>query len=263
VTAPEPDEPPIDDQLHRPEGAPAIERFLASGFFPGITAAHARRLVAHFGADTLRVIETAPVRLLEVAGIGRVRASRLAERWAEHRHLQDVAAMLRGHGVPTATAIRMIRHHGGDVMWLPTPPALIEAMLDLARVTAADHVVDLGAGDGALVLAAARRGARAHGVESNPELVAAARRHAADAGLADRATFAEGDLFAADLAAATVVALFLLPGLNLALRPRLRALRPGTRVVSNTWGMGDWAPAATVTLDDAALPWRAALLWIV
>lgn len=253
----------LDYQLVTPAGAAAIERFLASGYLDGVGPAIARRLVAAFGDDTLRVLDCSPARLAEVDGVGAVRASRIAAAYAEHRHVQDVAAMLRGHGVPTAFAIRMIRRHGGDVMWLPTPPSLVEAMLDLARVTATDHVIDLGAGDGALVLAAARRGARATGVESNPELVAAARAAAAAAGLDHLASFREGDLFTADLSAATVITLFLLPSVNAALRPRLRALAPGTRIVSNTWGMGDWPPDATVTLDDAALPWRTALLWTV
>ena len=252
----------VDYELRVPAGVAAIERFLSSGFIPGVGAELARRLVAHFGADTMRVIDTSPARLTEVAGVGRIRASRLAGMWAEHRHLHDIATMLRAHGVPAAFVSRIVRYRGGDVMWLPTPPALIEAMLDLARVTADDHVIDLGAGDGSMVLAAARRGARAHGVESNPELIAVARARAAEAGLADRATFAQADMFMADLAAATVITLFLLPSVNLTLRPRLRALRPGTRVVSNTWSIGDWALDAATTVDDA-LAWRTALLWIV
>ena len=251
----------VEYQLRIPGDVGEIERFLASGFIPGVGAELARRLVAHFGADTLRVIDTSPARLTEVSGVGRHRASVLAGWWAEHRHLHDLATMMRGNGVPAAFVSRMVRYRGGDVMWLPTPPALVEAMLDLAGIGAGDHVIDLGAGDGAIVLAAARRGARAHGIDSNPELIAVARARAAEAGLADRATFAQGDIFTAELADATAITLFLLPSVNLVLRPRLRALRPGTRIVSNTWDMGDWPPADRVTLDDESLPWRTALLW--
>jgi hypothetical protein len=253
----------IDVQLVTPVGVPAIERSLASGYFAGVGAAIARRIVAALGDDTLGVLDRSPARLADVEGIRAARASRIAAAYAEHRHLQDVATMLRGHGVPTGFAVRMVRRHGGDVMSLPTPPALVEAMLDLGRATAADHLIDLGAGDGALVLAAARRGARATGIDANPELVAAARAAAAGAGLGQLATFVEGDLFTADLAAATVITMFLLPSVNAALVPRLRALAPGTRIVSNTWGLGGWAPDARVTLDDDALPWRTALLWVV
>ena len=119
----------------------------------------------------------------------------------------------------------------------------VALMLEVAAVGPDDYLIDLGAGDGRIVIAAALRGARAHGVELQPQLVALARENAAAAGVADRARFLEGDIFAADLTGATVVTAYLFPEANLALRPKLLAeLPPGTRVVSNAFDMGDWQP---------------------
>ncbi|HVV81575.1 MAG TPA: hypothetical protein VHE35_00805, partial [Kofleriaceae bacterium] len=164
-----------DVHLRKPIGAAAIERFLGSGFFAGVGPADARAVVGRFGAETLRVLETAPDRIGEVDGLDDARAGALVDGYAAHCHRHDVMNLLRASGVGGAFASRTIGGSHADVMWLPTPPALIERMLDVAGVTAADHVIDLGAGDGALVLAAARRGARALGVESNGALVALAR----------------------------------------------------------------------------------------
>jgi len=135
-----------------------------------------------------------------------------------------------------------------EVPYVTTPEHVIEAMLELARVGPGDHVIDLGSGDGRIVIAAARRGATALGVEIDPRLVRESVANAERAGVAARTRFVEQDLFDTDLAPATVVTLYLLPGFNLRLRPRLLALRPGTRVVSHDWDMGDWAPERTVTL---------------
>ena len=151
---------------------------------------------------------------------------------------------------------------GKDVEWVPTPDALVDTMLAMAQVTPEDFVVDLGSGDGRTVIEAARLGARAVGVEYDAGLVALSRERAEAAGVGERARFVQADLFEADLTEATVVTLFLLPDLNLELRPRLLQLPPGTRVVSNTWDMGDWAADETVVLDPCP-GFCTALLWIV
>ena len=127
-------------------------------------------------------------------------------------------------------------------MWVPTPPELVEKMLDMAQVTPQDFVMDLGSGDGRNIIAAAKRGARAIGVEFNPEMVALSRRKAQEAGVADRATFIEGDMFEADISKATVLALFLLPSNLDKLAPKFLALRPGTRIVNNTFVVTGWEP---------------------
>lgn len=155
---------------------------------------------------------------------------------------------------------------GKDVVWLPTPQVLVDKMLDLAKVTPTDFVVDLGSGDGRTVITAARRGARALGVEYDPDMVDLSRRNAQQAGVAERAQFVKEDLFSTDLSRATVVTMFLLPELNLKLRPRILALRPGTRIVSNSFDMGDWEPDETAIMDASAGcdgSWCNALLWIV
>src|SRR5688572_15259514 len=121
---------------------------------------------------------------------------------------------------------------GKDVVWVPTADPVVEKMLDLAKVTPKDYVIDLGSGDGRTVIAAARRGARALGIEYNPDLVTLSTQNAEKAGVSGRATFVKADLFAADLSRATVITMFLLPEINMKLRPKLLALKPGTRVVS-------------------------------
>ena len=152
---------------------------------------------------------------------------------------------------------------GKDVVWVPTHEAVVEAMLDLGRVTAADRLIDLGAGDGRTVIAAARRGATAHGIEYNAQMVELARRNAAAAGLAERTTVEEADLFEADLSSATVITMFLLPSINLEVRPKLLALQPGTRIVSNSFNMGEWESDNHRTVEDGCTRWCTALLWVV
>jgi SAM-dependent methyltransferase len=148
---------------------------------------------------------------------------------------------------------------GKDVVWVPTPESLVSAMLESAGVTRDDYVVDLGAGDGRIAIAAARQfGARAHGIEYNPKMVALARRNAQRAGVADRVTFAQADIFKSDFSDATVVTIYLLPSLNLRLRDTILNMRPGTRVVSHAFDMGDWEPDRTIRTDDAS-----GYLWIV
>jgi hypothetical protein len=151
---------------------------------------------------------------------------------------------------------------GKDVQWIPTPAALVEKMLDLARLTPKDYLVDLGSGDGVTVIAAAKRGARALGIEYDRTLVEAARRNATAAQVASRARFKRGDIFKTDFSNATVVTTFLLPSLNLQLRPTILAMKPGTRVVSNTFPMGEWEPDDRTSIEPCER-WCTALLWIV
>jgi SAM-dependent methyltransferase len=146
-----------------------------------------------------------------------------------------------------------------DVPYVATPEAVVMGMLDLAQVGPGDVLYDLGSGDGRIVIAAARRGARTVGVEIDPDLVLQSRASARAAGVEDRATFVRQDLFETDFSEATVVTLYLLPGLNMKLRPKLLAeLPPGARIVSHTFHMGDWAPARTARAGGARL-----FLWIV
>jgi SAM-dependent methyltransferase len=152
---------------------------------------------------------------------------------------------------------------GKDVVWVPTPDALVERMLNLANVTADDFLIDLGSGDGRTVIAAAKRGARAHGIEYNPEMVELSTRNAANEGVSERATFAKEDLFQSDFSKATVITMFLLPQINLKLRPKILDLKPGTRIVSNSFTMGDWKEDESASTNDDCTGWCTALLWIV
>lgn len=152
---------------------------------------------------------------------------------------------------------------GKDVIWIPTPEPLVEKMLDVARVTPRDYVVDLGAGDGRNVIAAARRGARALGVEYNPELVAFARRNAAAAGVSDKAQFVQGDMFEADISKATVLPLFLLPDNLRKLTPKFLALAPGTRIVTNGYEIPGWKADHVVRVGDDCSRWCTAYLYIL
>jgi precorrin-6B methylase 2 len=139
-----------------------------------------------------------------------------------------------------------------DVPFVPTTPEAVQAMLKLADVKKTDIVYDLGCGDGRIVVAAAKNfGARAVGIDINPQRIVEATENVQKAGVQDRVRIVEGDLFQADIHEATVVTLFLLSAVNEKLRPKLlQDLRPGTRVVSNTFRMGDWKPEKTITLDD-------------
>jgi hypothetical protein len=152
---------------------------------------------------------------------------------------------------------------GKDVVWVPTPQALVEKMLDLAKVTPQDLVMDLGSGDGRTVITAAKRGARAIGIEYNPDMVELSRRNAAQAGVSERATFEQADLFQTDFSKATVVTMFLLPDINLRLRPKILDMRPGTRIVSNSFTMDDWEPDQRETIEKDCTSWCTALFWIV
>jgi SAM-dependent methyltransferase len=176
------------------------------------------------------------------------------------------AAIAFGLGSPAAIAQQYgdekYRPHSGqegkDVIWVPTPQALLERMLDMAKLTSKDIHYDLGSGDGRTVIAAAKRGARATGVEFNPEMVALSERSAAREGLAGKAKFINGDIFQVDFSDATVITLYLLPSLNLKLRPTILRMKPGTRVVSHAFSMDDWRPDQTDNVEG-----RTAYLWIV
>jgi len=152
---------------------------------------------------------------------------------------------------------------GKDVVWVPTPQPLVEKMLDLAKITPQDFLMDLGSGDGRTVITAAKRGARAQGVEYNPDMVELSQRNAKAAGVGDKANFVKADLFETDFSKAQVVTMFLLPSINMRLRPTILKMKPGTRVVSNTFTMEDWMPDQTETISGDCVSWCTALLWIV
>jgi SAM-dependent methyltransferase len=151
---------------------------------------------------------------------------------------------------------------GKDVVWIPSPRDMVEKMLDMARVTPQDYVIDLGSGDGRNVIAAARRGARALGIEYNPDLVALSRRAAAMERMTDKTTFVQGDMFEVDISQATVLILFLLPSSLAKLEAKFCDLRPGTRIVSNTYEISGWY--ADETGRTAPCPkWCIAHLYVV
>jgi precorrin-6B methylase 2 len=153
---------------------------------------------------------------------------------------------------------------GKDVVWVPTPQALVDKMLDMAKVTKDDIVYDLGSGDGRTVITAAKRGARAFGIEYNPDMVTLSQNNAKAAGVSDRATFVKADLFETDFSKANVVTMFLLPSINMKLRPKILDMKPGTRIVANTFTMEDWQADETQTVTDGcSSSWCTALLWIV
>ncbi len=152
---------------------------------------------------------------------------------------------------PTAPPDTAAPAHTPDVIFVASPPGVVDAMLRVARVTRRDTVYDLGSGDGRIVITAAKRfGARGVGIDVDPELITQSRRNADSAGVSDRVEFLEQDLFEADLRQATVVTLYLFEELNVRLRPRLLTeLRPGTRIVSHEFGLGDWQPDSVVRVQ--------------
>jgi SAM-dependent methyltransferase len=156
-----------------------------------------------------------------------------------------------------------VGQEGKDVVWVPTPPVLVEKMLDLARVTPQDYVMDLGSGDGRNIIAAAKRGARGLGVEFNPKMVELATRTAQSEGVADKASFVQGDMYEADISRATVLALFLLPDNLRKLTPKFLDLKPGTRIVANHFGIDGWEADVTERVDGECMAWCTALLYIV
>jgi SAM-dependent methyltransferase len=155
-----------------------------------------------------------------------------------------------------------VGQEGKDVVWVPTPQALVDKMLDMAKVTPKDYVIDLGSGDGRTVITAAKRGSRALGIEYNPDMVELSKRNAAKEGVSDKAQFIKADLFESDFSKAQVITMFLLPSINLKLRPKILDLKPGTRIVSNSFDMGEWTPDQTEKVDGCT-NWCTAYLWIV
>ena len=147
---------------------------------------------------------------------------------------------------------------GKDVIWVPTPDEVVDRMLRMAQVTANDLVYDLGAGNGKIAIAAAKLGARAVGIEYNPDMAKHAQANVVAAGVQARARIMQGDIFATDFSQATVVTMYLLPGLNMKLRPTILAMRPGTRIVSHSFTMEDWEADEISSMDG-----RRAYFWVV
>jgi SAM-dependent methyltransferase len=141
---------------------------------------------------------------------------------------------------------------GKDVVWVPSPPEMVSKMLEVAKVTPSDFVMDLGSGDGRNIIAAAKLGARGVGVEYNADMVALSERLAKEAGVADKAKFVQGDMYEADISKATVLALFLLPVNLNKLHPKFLELAPGTRIVLNTFGIEGWEPDYRTSLPQGS-----------
>ena len=184
------------------------------------------------------------------------------------RYMRDaaVASLLLTASVSVAAQTQAAKPYeptvgqeGKDVVWVPTPQALVDKMLDMAKLTPSDYVIDLGSGDGRTVIAAVKKfGARALGVEYNPDMVELSKRNAERDGVAGKAQFVRGDIFQTDFSQATVLTLYLLPSLNLKLRPTILNMKPGTRVVSHAFTMDDWQADQTEMAEG-----RTAYMWIV
>lgn len=164
---------------------------------------------------------------------------------------------------PGSKYIPEVGQQGKDVVWVPTPQELVNKMLEIGRVTPDDYVIDLGSGDGRTVISAAKIGAKAVGIEYNADMVALSRENAKKEGVGDKTEFLQADLYETDLSKATVITMFLLPEINLKLRPRLLDLKPGTRIVSNTFTMGEWEADMEVTTEENWNSWNTAYLWII
>ena len=164
---------------------------------------------------------------------------------------------------PVEEYVPSVGQAGKDVVWVPTPQVLVDSMLDTAKVTPEDYVIDLGSGDGRIVISAAKRGARAQGIEYNPNMVELSRKNAAKEGVSDKATFVEADIFESDFSKATVITMYLLRHLNLELRPKILDLKPGTRIVSNAFDMGEWEADEVITIADSECMYCTAYFWVV
>jgi len=179
--------------------------------------------------------------------------------------LSMIAAGMFAQAAASAEYEPMVGQEGKDVIWVPTCQALVDKMLDMAKMIPQDFVIDLGSGDGRTVITAAKRGARALGIEYNPDMVELSKRNAAKEGVSDRVQFVKADLFESDFSQGTVITMFLMPEINLKLRPQILGFKPGTRVVSNSFNMGEWVPDETATMDNKedCGYYNTALLWIV
>ena len=185
-----------------------------------------------------------------------------------HAWVWAVAVLLLAAGTLAAQPAKeeykpQVGQEGKDVVWVPTPQTLVDKMLDLAKVTPQDYVIDLGSGDGRTVITAAKRGARALGIEYNPDMVELSKRNAAKEGVSEKAQFIKADLFETDFSKATVITMFLLPDINLKLRPKIMDMKPGTRVVSNSFTMGEWEDDETANVTNGCTSWCTAHFWIV
>src|SRR6266849_1186193 len=176
--------------------------------------------------------------------------------------LVRAVALLAVLAVPFASSAQKVEPQvgqaGNDVIWVPTPDEVVDRMLTMAQVGPSDFHMDLGSGDGKIVIAAAKRGAKALGIEYNPDMVKVAQDNAQKAGVGDKASFRRADIFQTDFSQATVITLYLLPALNMKLRPTILSMRPGTRVVSHSFTMEDWEADEISTMDG-----RRAYFWIV
>lgn len=158
-----------------------------------------------------------------------------------------------------------VGQRGKDVVWVPTNQKLVDRMLDMAKVTPSDYLMDLGSGDGRTVITAAKRGARSYGIEYNPDMVELSKRNAEKAGVTAKAQFKRADLFETDFSHATVVTMFLLPDINIRLRPKILDMKPGTRIVSNSFTMGEWKwdESVNASSEEGCTSYCTAYLWIV
>lgn len=199
-----------------------------------------------------------PTRTVIAASLGALLISTGA--WAQTAPATEAASSENGTGVYTP----QVGQSGKDVVWVPTANLLVERMLDMAELKPDDRLVDLGSGDGRTVIAAAKRGVSARGIEYNPELVELSRQAAKEAGVAEQVVLEHGDIFESDFSEATVLTLFLLPSLNLRLRPTLLDMPPGTRILSNSFHMEEWQPDDTVEIEgDDCASWCRAYKWVV
>ena len=178
--------------------------------------------------------------------------------------LSAVVALNVAFAQPAPTPFEpSVGQEGKDVIWVPTPQALVDKMLDMAKVTASDTVVDLGSGDGRTVITAAKLGAKARGIEYNPKMVEFSKANAAKEGMADKVSFEQGDIFVTDFSNADVVTMFLLTSINMKLRPQILNMKPGTRVASNTFDMGDWKADEEAVVTEGCTSYCKAYFWIV
>ena len=191
-----------------------------------------------------------------------MRAAILVRSWFLIIALSLVGSMGVAQAQPAKGFEPQVGQDGKDVIWVPTPQALVDKMLAMAKVTPKDFVIDLGSGDGRTVITAAKRGSKALGIEYNPDMVELSKRAAAREGVNDKASFMKADLFESDFSQAQVITMFLLSSINLKLRPKILDLKPGTRIVSNTFDMGDWKPDESATIPNCN-SWCTAHLWIV
>ncbi len=176
-----------------------------------------------------------------------------------------LVATASAYGQQTATQKfePQVGQAGKDVVWVPTSQALVDKMLEMAKLTPQDYLIDLGSGDGRTVITAAKRGSRALGIEYNPDMVALSIENAKKEGVTARASFTKADLFESDFSKAQVITMFLLPSINMKLRPKLLDMKPGTRIVSNSFTMEEWEPDQSETITGECSNWCTAHLWIV